>query len=287
MQLTDLDRRRAFVLLPLVGGLLAVGVAQLSPPAVVIPLSVGTLVGLGAVVPERPWRTAAIFEAPGLTAAMARAAGDSLGLVAVVLAMSPVVLAISWGLVRAGAALRRERDARRGEEGASDTAERVRGDRGLFATKARRGAFLIVLLTVLGTCNAALTQRWGDTADRLARQRAEEIRSALAGREPQSLQNDALRGAYGGAREPLPGGPYREMQPGATEFTASAEVRSGLEYRCIRVRVHADATVHTSSRTVSAEQRDVAVSTLPCGGTLVVLFASARRAHAHRTADLR
>ncbi len=64
MQLTDLDRSRASVLLPLVGGLLAVAVAQVSVPAVAIPLSVGTLLGLGALLPERSWRTAAIFEGP-------------------------------------------------------------------------------------------------------------------------------------------------------------------------------------------------------------------------------
>jgi hypothetical protein len=242
MRLSD---RRAFVLLPLAGGLLAAAVAQVSLPAVAIPFSVGTLVGLGALVPEHPWRTAAIFEIPGLSVAIVRAGGHSLALAGVVLALSLVVLAIAWALVRTGAGLRRESDQHRGGAGEAGTAGRGTGDRGLFGTKARRGAFLIVLVTVLGTCGGELTQRWGETADRLARQRAEEIRTALAGRDPRTLQGDALRAAYSGAAQPLPGGPYKELRPSGVEFVASAEVRSGLEYRCIRVRVDASATPHT------------------------------------------
>ena len=100
-------------------------------------------------------------------------------------------------------------------------------------------------VTLLGTCNRVLDERWGEQADRLAHQRAEEIRTALSGRTPQSLEKSLLSRSYGGAGEPLPGGPETEYRSGPAEFRASAEVRSGLEFRCIRVRVGADAVVHT------------------------------------------
>lgn len=68
---------------------------------------------------------------------------------------------------------------------------------------------------------------------------------ALSGRTPQSLQTNFLDRSYGGEGEPLPGGPYQRYRTGPEEFRASAEVRSGLESRCIRVRVGVDAVVHT------------------------------------------
>jgi hypothetical protein len=244
MQLRHLDHpRAAAVLLPLAGGLAVAAVAQLSIPAVIVPVNVVVLVLLGAVLPQRPWRTAVLAEAPGLALALGRAMGESWMLVGLVIVVAPLFVAISAVLVKAGAALRRDRDERRAE--GTGEVGRSTGDRGLFATEARRGAFLILLVTLLATCNRALTQRWGDEADRLARQRAEEIRTALSGRTPKSLQESLLSPFYGGAGEPLPGGPYREYRPGSEEFWASAEVRSGLEFRCIRVRVGADAVVHT------------------------------------------
>jgi hypothetical protein len=67
MQLTHLDQRRATaVLLPLAGGLAVAAVARLSIPAVILPANVVVLVLLGAVLTERPWRTAVLAEARGL-----------------------------------------------------------------------------------------------------------------------------------------------------------------------------------------------------------------------------
>ena len=244
MQLTHLDKRRAAaILLPLAGGLAVAAVAQLSIPAVILPVNVVVLVLLGAVLTERPWRTAVLAEAPGLALALGRATGKSWMLMGLVIVVAPLFVAISAVLVKAGASLRRDRDESRAE-GAGEVG-RSPGDHGLFATKARRGAFLIVLVTLLGTCNRVLDERWGEQADRLARQRAEEIRTALSGRTPQSVEKSLLSLSYGGAGEPIPGGPYAEYRSGPEEFRASAEVRVGLGFRCIRVRVGADAVVHT------------------------------------------
>lgn len=237
MQLTQLDHRRAAaVLLPLAGGLAVAAAAQVSVPAVILPVNVAMLVLLGAVLPERPWRTAVLAEAPGLALALGRAADQSWLLAGLVIVVAPLFVAISAVLVKAGAALRRDRDERRTEHAA---------DRGLFATKARRGAFLIVLATLLATCNGVLSERWGDEADRLARQRAEEIRTELSGWTPDSLPESLLGPAYGGTGAPVPGGPYEGYATGPDGFRASAEVRAGLEFRCIRVRVGPDAVVHT------------------------------------------
>ena len=109
-------------------------------PAIAIAVTVGTLVGLGAVVPERPWRTAAIAEAPGLALAVAKAARDSLGLVGLVVVMSPLVLVISVVLVGTGAALRREHDEHR-TRNAGKTAGGPGGDPGWARRDRSRGAF--------------------------------------------------------------------------------------------------------------------------------------------------
>lgn len=230
MQLRDVPQQRASVLLPFAAGLFIVAVAQLAVPAIVMAVTVGVLVAVGAVVPERPWRTAAIAEAPVLVLALARAVGQSIALVGVVVLTLPLVLAISVLLLKAGAGLRRERPA----------------GGGVFATKARRGAFLIAMVAVLVVGNAVFTQRWSDAVYGRALQRQEEIRSALRGRTPQSLQAQALARAFSGAGDALPGGPYQEVRTGTEEFRAAAEVHAGLERRCIRVRVDADAIVSTA-----------------------------------------
>ncbi len=108
-----------------------------------------------------------------------------------------------------------------------------------FETKAQRGRFLVILGALVLVGVPWLSNWSAQGADRAAAVRAEEIRTSLSGHTP-----EALRMAGISADQGLPGGPYR-MASLDEVFTASAEVTSRGEVRCIRVRVEPDGAVST------------------------------------------
>ena len=242
--MSQTDRPLVRVLLPLAAGLASIGVSSLGfDPGVGVVLAMVVFLALGAALPTRPWRTAAIASVPGLVVALVRAGADSLGLFLVVAATSPLFVALSALLVKGGALL----VARAGAQpsavpDALPGARRPR--RKAFDTKEQRGRFLVVLALLLVIGGVALS-RWGaDEADRRANIREEQIRTALAGRTPESLLVDGLANASGD-RPGLPGGPYDAASLGSDRFTATVELRVRLQYRCIRVEVSAEGLVST------------------------------------------
>lgn len=91
------------VLLPLAAGLVFVSAAYtLSSVGLLTALNLVVMLALGAVIHERPWRTGAIATLPGLVFALLRAADDSAGSLAIMVAISPLAVAISGLVVRGG-----------------------------------------------------------------------------------------------------------------------------------------------------------------------------------------
>lgn len=241
--MTVSDRSQVEVLLPLAAGLLVVGVSAvgLGSGATTL-LDMAVFLALGTVLPKRVWRTAAIATAPGLVVGLVRAGSDSVGLFLVVVVASPLVIALSALLVKGGALL----VARAGDSPSPTPNGPGRGGRRrkAFETKEQRGRFLVVLAILLVAGTSALSDWGAAEADRRAAAREEQIRTALAGRTPQSLQIEGLTGTAAD-RPGLPGGPYDRATLGSDHFEASVELRVRLQYRCIRVAVTPDGHVAT------------------------------------------
>lgn len=225
----------------------AVGLVLAALPFVVpqrgliVALDIAALLALGAWRQEKPWRSGAIVALPGAAVALARATDDSLGSFALVASTSPVVVAVSGLLVKAGGLLVHRADQEPASGPGDASGGHGRGHRRkLFETKPQRARFLVIVAAVLGI-GVSLLEWWGaEEADRRASERAEEIQTALAGRTPESLLIEGVMGSSA-----LPGGPYRFASLGPGAFEASAEVSRALQSRCIRVRVIADGQVST------------------------------------------
>lgn len=238
------DRPLVGVLLPLAAGLASVGVSALGlDPGVASVLAMVVFVALGAAHPARPWRTAAIASMPGLVVALVLVGSESLGLFLVVVATSPLYVALSALLVKGGALLVARADAR---PSAVPTTVPGRGQprRRAFETREQRGRFLVVLALLLVIGGIALS-RWGaGEADRRAEVRQGQIRTALVGQTPESLRVDGVTTAFGD-RPDLPGGPYDTTTLGPDRFEATVELQVRLQYRCISIEVTADGAVST------------------------------------------
>lgn len=223
------------LLLPLIAGLLAVALARVVPvEPVVTVIDLVILLALGAALPDKPWRTAAISGVPGLVVLLARLHDRSAATIALTLALLPLAFLFTGILVKAGAALA-ERPARRVTEGRR---------RKPFETRAQRGRFLLVLLVVV-LLGGRWLHDWGrEEVDRDAARRADEVRRALTNRTPLSLQVAVLGGPD--SLQSIPGGPYRSASPGATRFDATIELHRRLQYRCIHVHVDQEGRVATT-----------------------------------------
>ncbi len=229
------------ILLPVAAGLLLTGVSAVgrSGGATTVAHAI-VFLGLGAVLPARPWRSAALASAPGFLVGLVRAGSDSLGSLLVVVVVTPLIVALGALMVRAGTLLAARPDAPPTGEPRPDPARRRRR----FETKEQRGRFLVVLVLVLVVASRAF-HAWGAAeADRRAAAREQEIRTALEGRTLQSLRIDHVR-STSGAGPGLPGGPYDGATLGPEGFAASDEVMVRLQSRCIRVEVTADGRVST------------------------------------------
>lgn len=212
------ERPKTEVLLPFSVGLLQVGLLLLGPNAAITTgLNIVAFLALGAVLPARPWRTAAIASVPGLVFGLVRAGLDSSGTFLMVFLASPLVVAFSAVLVKGGAML----VARAGDEPTADptgVAGASPRRRKAFETKAQRGRFLVVLVLVLVIAGTVVSRWGGREADSRAAARADQIQAALAGVTAQSLQVDSLTGAMGEGPGP-PGGAYntQSLRPTASE----------------------------------------------------------------------
>jgi hypothetical protein len=227
------ESRAAELLLPLATGLLIVGINA------ALPLSGGALLGLmvmltlGAVLRGHPWRTGAIVAAPIVMAAVARAAGDSLGASALFVVAAPILVAILAAAVKGGAMLA----APASEPKAADGRWRP------FETQAQRGRFLVIVAVLLVIGTSYCRNLGAGEADRAAARRVEEIRGALAGQTAASLHQARRLGFTG--RDTVPGGPYRTTRAGSDRFAATAEVRRYSQFRCIHVEVDAAGAITT------------------------------------------
>ena len=232
-------RETAF-LLPLIVGLFSVALGRAVPVDAVNTITfVATSVGLGFLLPEKPWRSAAIASLPGACVLLLRSPPGSIGmlLLGIVLFAGGVALT---GLLVKGGALLAQRSRR---DHGTPRAPTPRSPWKPFETKAQRGRFLLVLLAVVLIGGQRLSV-WGKAeVDREAARRAEQIRTALDGRSPLSLQVDIVRSVHGGS-EP-PGGPYLSASPGRDSFNATVEVNRRLQSRCIQVHLNADGQAST------------------------------------------
>ncbi len=213
-----------------------------SRPGVVTGVDIAVLLGMGALLPERPWRTGVIVATPGVLAGLLRAAVDGSEVPFPVLVLaSPVALVISGLIVKVGAALVERRD----QDSSDPRQPAPRGDgrrRRPFETKAQRARFLVLLTTVF-VIGSSLLDNWGaGEVDEAARRREAEIRSALEGRTAEQISTQGIAGIYGDGPD-LPGGPYRWASPGSEVFQAPDEVRRGLQYRCLHVRLAGEGPV--------------------------------------------
>lgn len=236
--------REIAVLLPIAAGLILVALPYVVPVGTItVVVDVVTLLALGAVLPQRPWRTGAIAAFPTIVGAVLRAAGESPALFALAVIGSPIVVAIFTLLVKGGAMFLRP-----GTNEAGDPEFRAQeGGRRRwrpFETKVQRGRFLIVVAVLLLIGSRALSNCGAEEADRLAARRASEIRAALSGRTPESVHVEGMTGAFEDGPG-LPGGPYRHASLGTDTFRATAEVRYRLQSRCIHVRLDGDGQVDT------------------------------------------
>lgn len=229
------------ILLPVAAGVLLVGVSAvwLDSGATMV-ANVMVFLGLGAVLPAHPWRSAALASAPGFLVGLVRAGSDSLGSLLVVVVVTPLIVALAALMVRAGALLVARPDAPPTGEPPPGPGRRRRR----FETKEQRGRFLVVLVLLLVVASRAF-DAWGAAeADRRAAAREQEMRTALEDRTLQSLRTDYVR-SISGADPGLPGGPYDQATLGPEGFTASDEVTVRLQARCVRVEVTADGRVST------------------------------------------
>jgi hypothetical protein len=250
---TEVESRRTAVLLPLASGLAVAALAQLTVSPAVLLVHVAVLLASGALLAERPVRTAALVEAPSLAlgvGALALGLGTVerswLRLALLVAVAAPLVLSISYFVVKTGTALRQEWQERAAVP--SDPAAGPPGGLGIFATKSRRGAFLIGLMVILSVGLSLLSGWSGSDADRLASERAAEIEAALAGQTPQSLQTSMVTRSYTGEGESIVGGRFRRAGLEGNSFVVVAEVTSGLQHRCIRVSVGPETVAHSEIR---------------------------------------
>ncbi len=222
--------------MPLGAGLALIAVGWALPRPVASTVGLVTLLGLGAVIPERPWRTAALTASPSLVASLVHATGESAASVGLVVLLSPLLVAFATLVIMGGRLLvGHQPDAAPPVESADDFGRRWKP----FETKAQRGRFLVIVAILVVVGSGFLSRCGSAEADRDASRRAEEIRTALNGRSPQSLQSSL------GIDLVLPGGPYRFATVVGDSFEATAEVNSGFQYRCILVRVGPDGRVST------------------------------------------
>lgn len=241
----DTGQREVEILLPLAAGLILVALPYVvSVSTVTVVMDVVLLLVLGTVLPRNPWQTGAIAMLPTVVGAVLRAAGDSLAVFGLVVLASPLAVAIAGLVVKAGAVFIRsankDQEGQLGEDGEQSEARGWRP----FETKVQRGRFLIIV-AVLFFIGSSFLSNWGaKEADRMAAQRASEIRTALAGRRPDSLQVEGISGVAEG-RPGLPGGPYQTAALGTETFRATAEVGHRLQYRCIHVQLGGDGQAET------------------------------------------
>ncbi len=237
--------REIAVLLPLAAGLILVALPYVVPVGTItVVVDVVTLLALGAVLPQQPWRTGAIAAFPTIVGAVLRAAGESPALFALAVIGSPIVVAIFTLLVKGGAVFLRPAGTNEAGDPGMRTQEGERRRWRPFETKAQRGRFLIVVAVLLLIGSRALSNWGGEEADRLAALRASEIHAALSGRTPESVRVEGMTGAFED-RPGLPGGPYRHATLGMETFRATAEVRYRLQSRCIHVQLDGDGRVDT------------------------------------------
>lgn len=238
------DRSLVGVLLPLAAGLASLGVWALGfDSGISTVAAMAIFLALGAALPERPWRTAAIASTPGLVVALVRAGSDSMGLLLVVVATSPLYVALAALLVKGGTLLVARAGARPSAV-PTTVSGRAQPRRRAFETKEQRGRFLVILALLLFIAGVALS-RWGaGEADRQAEVREGQIRTALVGQTPESLRVDGVTTAFGDGPD-LPGGPYDTAALGPDRFEATVELQVRLQYRCISIEVTADGALST------------------------------------------
>ena len=237
--------REIAVLLPLAAGLILAALPYVVPVGTItVVVDVVTLLALGAVLPQQPWRTGAIAASPTIVGAVLRAAGESPALFALAVIGSPIVVAIFALLVKGGAVFLRPAGANETGDPEKRAQEGGRRRWRPFETKTQRGRFLIVVAVLLLIGSRALSNWGAEEADRLAALRASEIHAALSGRTPESVRVEGMTGAFED-RPGLPGGPYRHATLGTETFRASAEVRYRLQSRCIHVQLDGDGQVDT------------------------------------------
>jgi hypothetical protein len=228
------SKAQSGILLPLIAGLLLVALGQAIPiDWVNTVLNVGILLGLGAVLREKPWRTGAIATLPGAVVSLVRAADTSLATFALFLVIAPFAMVVSGLIVRCGQLL---------VAGSSRPGDEARR-RKPFETQEQRGRFLVVVAIVL-VVGFQLLRSWGaDEADRDAARRADQMRADLSGWTAPRLHERGTIGLLRG--EPLPGGPYDSASPGLEEFRANVELSHRLQTRCVRVQVDAVGNIST------------------------------------------
>lgn len=238
-------QREIAVLLPFAAGLLLVALPYVVPVgSITVVIDLVTLLVLGAVLPQQPWRTGAIAALPTIVGAVLRAAGESPAVFALAVLGSPLAVALFGLVVKGGALFLRPASTKEAGELEED-AEEGGGRRWRpFETKAQRGRFLIVVAVLFLVGSRALSNWGAEEADRMAALRASEIQDALSGRTPQSVHVEAMTGAFED-RSGLPGGPYQQASFGTNSFRATAEVRLRLQYRCIYVQLDGDGQVDT------------------------------------------
>ncbi len=220
----DSEERRG-IWVPLGAGLVLVAVRQVLSRPLGVAVTVAVLLGLGAVLPRRPWRTAVIAALPGLAAGLVVGVRHSVGSVALALVLFPVGVAVTALLVKGGSLL-----VLRPEPGSASVAAGRRPKR--FETKAQRGRFLVIVAAV-AVGGSVFLRSWGSAeADRMADRRVAAIRAALDGVDVNTLRLDPL-GFNDGAD--IPGGPYDLAFLGPDGFEASEQLHSRLQYRCIHV----------------------------------------------------
>ena len=233
------SQRETAFLLPLIVGLFSVALERAIPDALSTLAYVVTLLGLGALLPDKPWRSAAIASLPGACLLLARSPGRPLATVLLTIVLFAASVGFSGLLVKAGALLAQ----RSRRDHASHPGDTPPGPWKPFQTKAQRGRFLVVLLVIVLIGGQRLSV-WGrDEVDREADRRAAQMRTALNGRSPKSLQIDIFKAGNEGTTPP--GGPYLSASPGNERFEATVEVNRRLQYRCIQVHVTADGQVST------------------------------------------
>ncbi len=224
MTATASEERRG-IWLPLGAGLALVALRPVLPRPVAVAISIAVLLGLGALLPRRLWRTAVIVALPGLAAGLVVGAGRSLGWVAVVLVSVPLVIAFTALVVKGGSLL-----VVRPEPGSPPVPAGHRPKR--FETKAQRGRFLVIIAAFV-VIGGVFLRSWGAAeVDRRADRRVAEIRAALDGRDVNTIRLDPL-GFNDGAD--IPGGPYDLAFRGPDGFEARVELHNRLQHRCIRV----------------------------------------------------